>query len=115
MVTKSPADTEEHVAPAPHLIQALQDGRAMAEQRDDLAGWRALHGSTNRILEHLDTGDVDPAHAEVAETDGTLGPDLDPDVVDRVVGSLTALEEVPDLEQLELAMHALEELELLVR
>jgi hypothetical protein len=103
------------VAPAPHLVQALQDGRALAEQRDDLAGWKALYGSTTRILERLDTEDVDPAYTEMAETDGTLGPDLDPDVVDRAVGSLTALEEVPDTEQLELALQALEELELLVR
>ena len=103
------------MAPAPHLVQALHDGRAMAEQHDGLAGWKALHGATSRILARLDDGDVDPAYTEMAETDGTLGPDLDPDVVDRVVGSLTALEEVPGKEQLELAMQALEELELLVR
>ena len=103
------------MAPAPHLVQALEDGRAMAEQRDDLTGWKALHGSTTRILERLDHEGRDPAYTDVAETDGTLGPDLDPDVVDRVVGSLTALEEIPDREQLELALHALEELELLVR
>lgn len=87
----------------------------MAEQRNDLAGWQALHGSTSRILEQLDNEDADPAYTDLAETEGSLGTDLDPDTVDRVVASLTALEEAPDEEQLELAMQGLEELEQLVR
>ncbi len=103
------------MAPAPHLVQALEDGRALAQERDDLPGWRALEGSTGRILDELDGDEVDPAYSDLAETEGTLGPDLDADVVDRVVASITALQETPDEEQLELALQALSELELVVR
>lgn len=103
------------MAPAPHLVQALADARELAQGRDDLPGWRALEGSTGRILERLDGDEVDPAYTDVVETDGTLGPDLDPDTVDLVVASITALQETPDEEQLELTLRALADLELLVR
>ena len=103
------------MAPAPHLAQALDDAHELARGRDDLPGWRTLEGSTERVLAQLDGDEVDPAYTDRVESDGTLGPDLDPDVVDLVVASITALQETPDEEQLEIALRALTDLELLVR
>jgi hypothetical protein len=100
------------MAPAPHLVQALQDARAFATDRaDDHAGWKAVEAQTQRVLERLDVEDVDPAYTDLGETEGPIGTGLDPDAADLAAASLTALMEQPHEEQVELALSALTDLE----
>lgn len=99
------------MAPAPHLVQALQDARELALDRDDEPGWTAVAAQTGRVLERLDVEDVDPAYADLGDTEGPVGTTLDPDIADRAAASLTALTEQPHAEQVELALTALTDLE----
>jgi hypothetical protein len=99
------------MAPAPHLVQALQDARELAVGRDDHPGWKAVAAQTERVLGRLDVEDVDPAYADLGDTEGPIGTTLDPDVADLATASLTALMEQPHTEQLELALSALTDLE----
>ncbi len=99
------------MAPAPHLIQALQDARDLAADRDDHPGWTAIAAQSERVLDRLDVEDVDPAYAELGDTEGPVGTTVDPDAADLAVASLTALVEQPHAEQVELAMAALTDLE----
>lgn len=98
------------MAPAPHLVQALQDAHRLGAEQDE-AAFKAIEAQTQRVLERLGDEDVDPAYTDLAESEGPLGHTLDPDAVDFAVASLTALEEQPDVEQAELALRALTDLE----
>lgn len=99
------------MADAPHLVQALTDAQELAGSRDDHPGWRALEAQTARVLDRLDVDDVDPAYVDASEAEGPIGGDLDPDAADRAVASLTALQDQPHTEQLELAQVAMTDLE----
>lgn len=99
------------MAPAPHLVQALRDAREIALERDDHPGWTAVAAQSGRVLERLDVEDVDPAYADLGDTEGPVGTTLDPDTADLAVASLTALVEQPHGEQVELAVSALTDLE----
>ena len=99
------------MAPAPHLVQALNDAHAEASQRSDDPAWTAIAAQTRRVLERLDVEDVDPAYADLGDTEGPMGTTLDPDATDRAVASLTAMLEQPHIEQVELAIGALTDLE----
>lgn len=100
------------MAPAPHLVQALSDAQAFAaDQEDGQAGWKAVAAQTQRVLERLGVEDVDPAYADLGDTEGPVGTGLDPDAADLAASSLTALMEQPHQEQLELALSALTDLE----
>lgn len=99
------------MTPAPHLTQALDEARELARDRDDHPGWTAIEAQAGRVLERLDVEDVDPAYADLGDTEGPVGTSLDPDAADRAVASLTALLEEPHVEQLELALAALTDLE----
>lgn len=99
------------MAPAPHLTQALRDTRDLAGQFDDDPDWLALEAQAGRVLDRLGVDEADPGYADVYEAEGVAGPELDPDVVDRAVASLTAVQEEPHVEQVRIAQGAMTDLE----
>jgi hypothetical protein len=102
---------EDTMAPAPHLTEALRDARDFAARFDDEPGWLALEAQAERVLDRLGIDEADPGYADVYEAEGIAGPELDPDVVDRAVASLTAVQEQPHEEQLAIAQRAMTDLE----
>lgn len=99
------------MAPAPHLVQALQQARDLAAGREDPPGWRALEARSRRVLARLEEPVADPGYVDAGEAEGPVGETVDPDAADRAVASLTALQDEPDETQLELALTALTDLE----
>jgi hypothetical protein len=99
------------MAPAPHLTEALRDARELASRFDDHPDWRALEAQAERVLDRLGIDEADPGYADEFESEGLTGGEVDVDVVDRAVASLTAVQEQPHEEQLEIAQRAMTDLE----